>query len=61
MNSYFARGEYNYAEKYYLDLSFRTDGSSVFGKNNRWASFFSVGAMWNIKKEKLHAKCRMAQ
>lgn len=51
MNSYFARGEYNYAEKYYLDLSFRTDGSSVFGKNNRWASFFSVGAMWNIKKE----------
>lgn len=35
MNSYFARGEYNYAEKYYLDLSFRTDGSSVFGKNNR--------------------------
>lgn len=51
MNSYFARGEYNYAEKYYLDLSFRTDGSSVFGKNNRWASFFSVGTMWNIKKE----------
>ena len=51
MNSYFARGEYNYAEKYYLDLSFRTDGSSVFGKNNRWTSFFSVGAMWNIKKE----------
>jgi len=51
MNSYFARSEYNYAEKYYLDLSFRTDGSSVFGKNNRWASFFSVGAMWNIKKE----------
>lgn len=51
MNSYFARGEYNYAEKYFLDLSFRTDGSSVFGKNNRWASFFSVGAMWNIKKE----------
>lgn len=45
MNSYFARGEYNYAEKYYLDLSFRTDGSSVFGKNNRWASFFSVGTM----------------
>ena len=51
MNSYFARGEYNYAEKYYLGLSFRTDGSSVFGKNNRWASFFSVGTMWNIKKE----------
>lgn len=51
MNSYFARGEYNYAEKYYLDLSFRTDGSSVFGKNNRWASFFSVGAMWNIKPQ----------
>lgn len=51
MNSFFARAEYNYDEKYYLDASYRTDGSSLFGVNNRWASFFSIGAMWNMKKE----------
>lgn len=51
MNSFFARAEYNFDEKYYLDASYRTDGSSLFGVNNRWASFFSVGAMWNMKKE----------
>ena len=51
MNSFFARAEYNYAEKYYFDASYRTDGSSLFGKNKRWASFFSLGAMWDMKKE----------
>ncbi|MEY8474876.1 SusC/RagA family TonB-linked outer membrane protein [Parabacteroides johnsonii] len=51
MNSFFARAEYNFDEKYYLDASYRTDGSSLFGMNNRWASFFSVGAMWNMKRE----------
>ena len=50
-NSYFFTGSYNYAEKYYVDLSFRRDGSSKFAPNNRWASFWSVGAMWNAKKE----------
>ena len=50
-NSYFFTGSYNYAEKYYLDLSFRRDGSSKFAPDNRWASFWSVGAMWNMKKE----------
>lgn len=51
MNSFFARAEYNYDEKYYFDASYRTDGSSLFGKNKRWASFFSLGGMWNMKKE----------
>ena len=50
-NSYFFTGSYNYAEKYYVDLSFRRDGSSKFAPNNRWANFWSVGAMWNAKKE----------
>ena len=50
-NSYFFTGSYNYAEKYYLDLSFRRDGSSKFAPDSRWASFWSVGAMWNMKKE----------
>lgn len=49
--SFFARGEYNYQYKYYLDASFRRDGSSRFGTNNKWANFWSVGAMWDVKKE----------
>lgn len=50
-NSYFFRGEYNYDEKYYFDASYRRDGSSRFSKDHRWASFYSVGAMYNIKNE----------
>lgn len=50
-NSYFIRGSYDYNDKYYLDASYRIDGSSLFGANKRYASFYSVGAMWNIKAE----------
>ena len=50
--SFFGRGEYNYMDKYYADFSLRSDASSRFGKNGRWASFWSVGAMWNVLKEK---------
>ena len=50
--SFFGRGEYSYMDKYYADFSLRTDASSRFGKNGRWASFWSVGTMWNVLKEK---------
>ena len=50
-NSYFARLSYDYADRYFIDASYRLDGSSKFGKNNRYASFYSVGAMWNIRGE----------
>ena len=50
--SFFGRGEYNYMDKYYADFSLRSDASSRFGKNGRWASFWSVGLMWNALKEK---------
>lgn len=49
--SFFGRGEYNYDDRYYADFSVRTDASSRFGKNGRWAGFWSVGLMWNLKKE----------
>lgn len=49
--SFFSRAEYNYDYKYYLDLSFRADGSSRFGDDNRWANFWSAGVMWDLKKE----------
>ena len=49
--SFFARGEYNYANRYYADFSLRTDASSRFGRSGRWAAFWSVGLMWNAKRE----------
>ena len=50
-NSYFATFSYNYDEKYYLDLTYRRDGSSLFGLNSQWGNFWSAGAMWDLKKE----------
>ena len=50
-NSYFARLSYNYDSKYYIDASWRIDGSSRFGTDSRYANFYSVGAMWDIKRE----------
>lgn len=49
--SFFGRGEYNFDGKYFADFSVRRDGSSRFGKNSRWANFWSVGLMWNAKAE----------
>lgn len=49
--SFFGRGEYSFTDRYYADFSIRTDGSSRFGKNNRWGLFGSVGFMWNFKNE----------
>lgn len=49
--SVFGRAEYNYDNKYYLDLSVRGDGSSRFAKGKRWGAFWSVGAMWDLSRE----------
>ena len=49
--SYLGRARYNYYEKYFVDFSFRRDGSSRFAKDNRWGNFYSFGVNWNIKKE----------
>lgn len=50
-NSFFSRLSYDFADKYFLDGTFRIDGSSLFGSNRRYAKFYSVGAMWNLFKE----------
>ena len=50
--SFFARGEYNYYDRYYADFSLRSDASSRFGKDGRWATFWSLGFMWDMRKEK---------
>ena len=55
--SFFGRGEYNYDNRYYVDFSLRTDGSSRFGVEGRWATFWSVGLMWNLLGEKWMKGC----
>ena len=50
--SFFGRAEYHHSDKYYADLSLRTDASSRFGKDGRWARFWSGGFMWNVRNEK---------
>jgi TonB-linked SusC/RagA family outer membrane protein len=49
--SFFAIVDYNWSAKYYFRASFRTDGSSRFGENNRWGNFYSFGASWNLHNE----------
>ena len=56
--SFFGRAEYNYTDRYYADFSVRTDGSSRFGKDNRWGAFWSLGAMWNLRNEDFMAHTR---
>ena len=51
MLSFFGVADYNYLNKYYLQASLRADGSSLFGSDNRWGVFWSVGGSWNISKE----------
>ena len=51
-NSYFATFGYSYYDKYFVDASFRRDGSSLFAENHRWGNFWSAGAMWDITKER---------
>lgn len=51
MNSYFGRLNYNIADKYMFTATGRYDGSSKFGKNNKFAFFPSVGAAWRISEE----------
>ena len=56
--SFFGRAEYNYTDRYYAEVSVRTDGSSRFGKNNRWGLFGAVGFMWNLRNEDFMAASR---
>ncbi len=49
--SYFGVLYYNFGGKYFLQGSIRTDGSSRFGEENRWGTFWSLGASWNMHNE----------
>ena len=49
--SYLARAQYSYDSKYMLSAAIRADGSSRFGKNNRWGYFPSASAAWRFTQE----------
>ncbi|MDI1324110.1 MAG: TonB-dependent receptor [Algoriphagus sp.] len=49
--SFFGRVNYNFKEKYLFEANVRRDGSSKFGENNRYGTFPSVSAGWNIARE----------
>ena len=51
LEGYFAKLDYDYADRYYLTGSIRRDGSSKFHKDNRWGTFWAVGASWRAKEE----------
>ena len=51
IQSYFARATFNYNDKYLLTATFRRDGSSKFGVNNKYGNFPSFAAAWNITNE----------
>lgn len=48
---FFANLNTIYKDKYFLDFIYRYEGSSLFGKNSRFAPFWSAGIGWNIHKE----------
>lgn len=49
--SMFGRAEYSFDNNYFADLSVRRDASSKFGKDARWATFWSLGGMWDVRRE----------
>lgn len=51
MVSVFGVAEYSYDGRYYIKGSLRTDGSSKFGPDRRWGTFWAASASWNIHNE----------
>lgn len=49
--SFFARGNYNYDNRYLLTATIRADGSTVFSAKNKWGFFPSFSAAWRVSEE----------
>ena len=49
--SFFARGNYNYDNRYLLTATVRADGSTVFSKKHKWGFFPSFSAAWRVSEE----------
>ena len=57
--SYLARALYSYKDKYFLNASFRDDGSSQIPTQNRYQQFWAVGAAWELTKESFMSNQRI--
>lgn len=53
---YLGRASYSYDSKYFATASFRRDGASVFGANQKWGDFYAFGVAWNVTNEKFIQK-----
>ncbi|NPA36561.1 MAG: SusC/RagA family TonB-linked outer membrane protein [Chlorobi bacterium] len=51
LSSFFFNADYSYKDKYFINATFRRDGSSKFGPNNRYGNFYAFGISWNIYRE----------
>ncbi|MBR2395751.1 MAG: TonB-dependent receptor [Bacteroidaceae bacterium] len=51
LNSFLARVNYSYLDRYNATATFRADNSSRFAKSHRWGYFPSLGLSWNAEKE----------
>lgn len=51
MLSFFGIADYNYDNRYFLQANIREDGSSLFGADNKWGTFWSVSGSWNASNE----------
>lgn len=51
VEGYLSRLNYDYDSRYFINASFRRDGSSVFSPDSRWGNFFGLGAAWAVSNE----------
>ncbi|AUP80336.1 SusC/RagA family TonB-linked outer membrane protein [Flavivirga eckloniae] len=51
VEGYLSRLTYDFDDKYFLNASFRRDGTSVFSTDNRWGNFYGLGGAWSVNKE----------
>lgn len=51
VEGFLSRINYDYDDKYFINASFRRDGSSVFAPENRWGNFYGLGVAWDIARE----------
>lgn len=59
LNSFFARLNYSFMDRYILEGNFRADGSSRFTKNSRWGYFPGISLAWRISEEKFIKKLNL--
>lgn len=58
--SHFGRVNYNYDQRYLLNLVYRSDGISSLAKDNRWGFFPGLSAGWNVHNEKFFERSSIA-